>query len=282
MILRNVPATRKHVKHWQRLLQAPDVATRLFAVDKLREIDSADVAHALLPQLRHPDRKLRDETLAALRGSKSGREALLDALVEAANPDEAWFLARAQAESAGDLPAAARTRLFAQACAYQDADDRRAEPFWFLLRTADAEGTKEQIEGRAEALRKKKDYQHALAYLRLLTRDPACGAALRFEQAALAVKLSAHDPAAVARNADPALAQFSRLVQDTDFDLLGSVAKAKWLSEEDLFYLGFHFAGEGRQAKEFGKGVLELLIKRSPKSEHAKDAKRKLKSEGLA
>ena len=39
---------------------------------------------------------------------------------------------------------------------------------------------------------------------------------------------------------------------------------------------------ENRQAKEFGKGVLELLIKRAPRKELAKDARRKLKSEGLA
>ncbi len=97
----------------------------------------------------------------------------------------------------------------------------------------------------------------------------------------MGLKLSEHDTSAVARQADPSLAQFTRLVQDADFDLLGAVAKAKWLDEEDLFYLGFHFAGENRQAKAFGKGVLELLIKRAPKSERARDAKRKLKSEAL-
>src|SRR5207253_587713 len=61
MILRNVPVSRKNAKHWQRLLEAPDVATRLFAVEKVRDNVTAEVAAALLPQLRHPDRKLRDE-----------------------------------------------------------------------------------------------------------------------------------------------------------------------------------------------------------------------------
>jgi HEAT repeat protein len=282
MILRHVPVARKNVKQWQRLLEAPDVATRLFAVEKVRETDSPEVARALLPQLRHPDRKLRDEALAALRGLTAGREVLLAALLEAETVDEAWFLARSLSESAGELPARAQERLFKQACAYQDEDDRRADALWFLLRAADAEGTKERIEERALALRKKGDYAKALAYVRLLTRDPACGPQLRFEQAALGLKLSAHDTAAVARNTDASLAQFTRLLQDPAFDLLATVGKAKWLDEDDLFYLGFHFAGENRQAKEFGKGVLELLIKRAPKSQLAKDAKRKLKSEALA
>jgi HEAT repeat protein len=281
MILRNVPVSRKNAKHWQRLLEAPDVATRLFAVEKVKDSDTPEVARALVPQLRHSDRKLRDEALAALRGAASGREALFDALLETDTPDETWFLAKALGESASELPEKAHDRLFAQACAYQDKDDRRADALWFLLRAADALGTRDRIEERAEALRKKRDYAKAQSYLRLLTRDPAVGPPLRFEEAALGLKLSEHDTAAVARNADPSLAQFTRLLQNLGFDLLGAVAKAKWLDEEDLFYLGFHFAGENKQAKEFGKGVLELLIKRAPKSERAKDAKRKLKSEGL-
>jgi HEAT repeat protein len=281
MILRNLAVSRKNAKHWLRLLEAPDVAARLFAIEKVRDSDSPEVARALLPQLRHPDHKLRDEALAVLRGSAAGREALFEALLGAGSADEAWFLARALGESARELPADRRKRLFEQACAYQDAEDRRADPLWFLLRAADAEGLKEQIEERAGALRKKRDYARAATYLRLLTRDPACGPQLRFEQAALGLKLSAHDTSAVARAADPSLGQFTRLLQDPAFDLLGAVGKAKWLDEEDLYYLGFHFAGENRQAKELGKGVLELLIKRAPKSELAKDAKRKLKSEGL-
>jgi HEAT repeat protein len=282
MILRNVPVSRKNAKHWQRLLEAPDVATRLFAVDKVRDSDSPEVARALLPQLRHPDRKLRDEALAVLRGAESGRKALFEGLLNAETVDETWFLARALGESAGALPEKERGRLFEQACAYQDADDRRADALWFLLRAADAEGAKERIEERAQSLRKKREYAKAAAYLRLLTRDPACGPQLRFEQAALGLKLSGHDTSAVARNADPALTQFARLLQDPGFDLLGAVGKTKWLDEDDLFYLGFHFAGENRQAREFGKGVLELLVNRAPKSALAKDAKRKLKSEGLA
>jgi hypothetical protein len=63
--------------------------------------------------------------------------------------------------------------------------------------------------------------------------------------------------------------------------LFGHVNKAKWLDVEDLFYLGFHFAEQSHRAKEFGKQVLETVVKRSPKSDVAKQAKRKLKSEAL-
>jgi HEAT repeat protein len=281
LILKNVPVGKKNVKHWLHLLEAPDVATRRFAVAKLRDVPSAEAAQALLAPLRHPDKGLREDALEALRGSPAGRQALLDVLLEAPTVEEAWFLARAQAVSARDLPKAEHARLFAQACAYQDKEDRRAEPLWFLLREVDSGWTRDQIEERALALRKKKDYAGAMTYLRLLTRDPAVGEEVRFELAATGLKESRHDTTATARQNDLALNQFARLLQNPAFDVIGRISKAKWLDAEDLFYLGFHFAEQTHQAREFGRQVLELVVKRSPRSELGKNAKRKLKSEGL-
>jgi HEAT repeat protein len=282
LLLRKVPASRKNVKHWLGLFAAPDVAAHLLAVEKLCEVDTAQVAAALLDQLHHPDKGLRDAALAALRDLKAGREALYQALLEAETPDAAWTLARAQVEAARRWTAAQRGKVFASACKAQEADDRRADALWFVLREVDAEGLRGQLRERALALRKKQDFAGSLAYWRLLTRDPAVGPELRFELAATALKVSNHDPAAALREADPALHQFSRLLQDAAFDLIGSVRAAKFLEEGDLFYLGFHFAEQPRLAGAFGRAVLELVIERWPKSQAAKNARHKLKSEGLS
>jgi hypothetical protein len=282
LILKNVPGKKAQVKSWLRLLEAPDVATRRFAVLKLTEIDTAEVARALLPQLRHPDLALRKETLAALQGSPHGRQALLEGLLSEETTDEAWPLARALAPTASELPAAQRTRLWTEACKHHDRDDRRDEPLWFLLRQANPGWTRDQIEQRALDLRKKKKYAESLSYWRLLTRDPSCSEDLRFEQAATGLKVSDHDTTALTRQGNPFLSQFARLLQDAGFDLPGHVSGAKWLDVEDLYYLGFHFAGEKGSARKFGQQVLELVVKKSPRSELGKSAKRKLKAEGLA
>ena len=50
---------------------------------------------------------------------------------------------------------------------------------------------------------------------------------------------------------------------------------------EDLFYLGFHFVEGDRSEREFGAQALRLLLKRSPRSKIAKDARSKLRSAGL-
>jgi hypothetical protein len=49
-----------------------------------------------------------------------------------------------------------------------------------------------------------------------------------------------------------------------------------------LFYLGFHFIERMKEERDFGADVLRLLIRRSPKTKLAKDAKNKLRSQGLS
>ena len=191
------------------------------------------------------------------------------------------MLARAQAPFAVDFAAKLRSQLLAQACRWLDDSDRRAEPLFFLLREGDARQVRDWTEERGIALRKKKKYAGALAYFRLLTRDPACGEVVRFEATGCALKLSNHDLAADARNADPALHQFGALLHRHETEPIRMVEKAKWLDADDLLYLGFHFAEGARAEKEFGSQVLKLIIKRSPRSKQARDARSKLRSQGL-
>ncbi|MCI0683525.1 MAG: HEAT repeat domain-containing protein [Gemmataceae bacterium] len=281
MLLKQVPPGRKHAKHWLTLLEAPDVAARRFAVEKLQGVDSKEVAAGLADQASHPDRGLRDDAMNTLRGFAAGRQALLDKLFATVSHDDCWTIARSIAPAARELAKPQRARIFAEACRHHDAGDRLANPLWFLLREIDHDGLRDQIEAKALALRQKKKYAEALSFLRLLTQDPACSEDIRFELAATGLKLSNHDLSVDARNNEPSLQQFSRLLQNPAFDLTGRIAKAKWLDADDLFYLGFHFAEQTHRPREFGKEVLERVIERSPKSEIAKQAKRKLKSEAL-
>jgi HEAT repeat protein len=281
MLLKGVPVSDRQLPDWLALLDAPDVAVRRAALEKLGDRDTPEVAAALLRQLRHPDRGLRDEALARLARLAEGRQALARALLEAGSPDDAWTLARSQERFAGDYDAPLRDEVFARACTYLDAGDRRADALLHLLRTANAAELRDRIEERALALRKKKQYDRALTYLRLLTRDPACAAPTRLEQAGCALKLSGRDLSQEARAADPCLQEFARLVHNHEAETLAFVTGAKWLEPEELFYLGFHFAEKERQEKKFGGEVLRLVVQRSPRAKIAKDARSKLRSEGL-
>jgi len=281
LILRGVPVGERTWHDWLPLLDAADPAARQFAMDKLHDRDNAEVAVALVRQLSQPDRSVREQALARLSKLEHGRKALSDELLAAESADEAWALARAQSPFARDQAAGLRSELFSRACRYLEAGDRRADALLFLLREGDPADLRDRIEDRALALRKKKNFATALTYLRLLTRDPACSEAVRFEAAACALKLSNHHPAADSRAADPALHQFAALLHRHETDPLVFVQKARWLDPADLFYLGFHFSEGGRQEKELGRNVLQLVVRRSPRGKLAKDARSKLRSEGL-
>jgi hypothetical protein len=281
LMLQAVPVTDRALGDWLPLLEAPDLAARRFAMDKLAGKDTAELAAALLRQLRHPDRGLREEAVKRLSQMKHGREALAQALLQAEAVEECWSLARAQAPLAGEYTPALRERIFQQACTYLENGDRRADALLFLLRELDARALRDQLEERATAWRKKKNYALALVYLRLLTRDPACAESVRFDLAACGLKLSDQNLNVESRTADPALQQFARLIHNHEVDPRERLKQAKYLGAEDLFYLGFHFVEGDKQERDFGAHVLEMVIKRSARSKLAKDAKSKLRSAGL-
>jgi len=172
--------------------------------------------------------------------------------------------------------------VFARACEALEAGDRRTDAFLFLLRAADAAETRDRLENRALALRKKKDYARALVYLRTVARDPACGLAVRLELAACGLKVSRQDLSAEARASDAALEQFARLMHTQATEVGAYVQKASWLDASDLLYLGFHFAEREGVEKKFGGEVLHLVIKRSPRTKVGQNAKSKLRSAGLS
>jgi HEAT repeat protein len=283
LLLKAAPVAERALPEWLTLLDAPDVAVRRLGMDKVGDRDSATVAAALLKQIGHADAALRREALACLGRLGEGRKALLGALLESGSADQLWTLARTLEPIVRQQGADMRGPIRERAEKYIEAGDRRADPLLYLLRETDAEGLRDRLHERAVALRKKKDYATALAYLRLLGRDPAVGPAIRLELAACGLKVSAHDLAAEQRHSDPCLQQFAALVHSHAEELTDFLAKATWLDAEDLFHLGFHFAEQNpRQEREFGGRVLELLVKRSPRSKLARDAKSKLKREGLA
>jgi hypothetical protein len=279
MMLQHQTVSERTLSDWLGLFAAADVAARRLALDKLAGYDSPAIAAALLSEMAHPDRAYREAVLARLAAMAAGQKALQAALLDAATADAAWSLARALTPFLKDFSKAHLDKVFAQACQFLDAGDRRAEPLLFILREADAAGLRERLEEKALAGRKKKDYEKALSYLKLLARDPAIGFALRFELACCGLKLSNKELAA--RGNDPCLGQFAHLIQGYEGELTKALDKAKWLEPDDLFYLGFHFIEKDGAPRKFGGFVLQLLLKRSPKSKVAKDAKAKMKASGI-
>lgn len=282
LLVRGLPANARTLRHFLRLLKAPEAAARLAALEHLGTIDRAEVVAALLEQLSHLDESVRSKALDCLAELRRGRRALATALLKASDPDAAWSLARWQAPFAAKYPAETRQQLLAQACQYLDADDRRADALLFLLREADGQWLRTRLAQRATGHRKKGDDQRALRYFRILLRDPDCADAVRFEAAATALRASPKDLSPEARAADGCLSQLAALVGRQTLDVPKLLAKTPWLDAEDLFYLGFHFVERRGMDQRFGVEVLRLLSKRFPRSKRVKEAVNKLRAHGVA
>ena len=105
---------------------------------------------------------------------------------------------------------------------------------------------------------------------------------MRFELAACGLKLSEQNLAAEYRASDQSLQQLARLAHTHEQPPMDRIKAAKWLSPDDLFYAGFHFAESSeRQERELGGALLQLVQDRSPKTKLAKDAKTKQRAAGL-
>ncbi len=103
VLLKDLPVGERAAAEWLTLLQAADVAVRRLAMDKVGDRDTAEVADALLQQIDHPDRSLRDGALARLTQLKQGQKALTTALLEAESSEKAWLLARCRRRSPANI-----------------------------------------------------------------------------------------------------------------------------------------------------------------------------------
>jgi len=175
-------------------------------------------------------------------------------------------------------PEAWMDELFPVAAAHIEAGaDQRANPVLFAMREGSTAGLRDRLDKRATALVKKKEFEKAHQFHRVLARDPAIGFPIRLGMAACGLKVSSKDLDDTARGHDHSLHDFAIVAAADQAAVLAHLEKTPWLDAEDLYYLGFHFA-ESSGLREFGGEVLKLLIKKYGKTKLASSAKNKLKS----
>jgi HEAT repeats len=280
MMLNKVPVVERMTEDWAKLFAAPDMAARRLAIEKLGDRDTPTVADALMAQMNHPDRNLADMARKKLAKLEHGRQRLAQAVLDAKTSEETWQLARSVSSFSGSFSVKVRADIFAHACQYIETGDNRVDPLLFLLREGDPAALRDQLFEQAVNKRKKKDYEAALKYLRFLTRDPSSGYPIRLEAAMCGLKKSAKDISTESRMNDYCLRHFEQCLSNNAPDTIKQIEKAKWLDENDFYYLGFHFVEKIGAEREFGITMLKLVIKANPRAKLAGNAKNKLKSCG--
>ena len=207
---------------------------------------------------------------------------MLEKLGKVSTADDAWNVVKLLKPHAERFAKDAKKKLAARCLDLLEKNDPRVPAYTWLLRNVDAAGFNAQIAEAGEDLRQRKKFAAAVQSLRQLANTEFFNATVRYQLSFSGLKTSPKDLSPGRRGEDPCLRGFTALLRDPSFKLFDCLAKdRKLLEPEDLFYLGFHFAESplGHE-QQFSKQVFDLLIKTWPKSEQAKAAKNKLKTEG--
>ena len=266
----------------QKLTKAPNAEVRRFAVRKLGFQPGKNVVGQMMEWLDDPDQEVRDIAARALCHIEDAAKPLLDKLAKAVEPDAAWQLAKLLKPHAEHLAPAARKKLAERCFELLAKSDPRADAHIWLLRNIDAAGFNAQLAEAGEEFRQGKKFASAVQCLRMVANTELFTAQVRYQLSFSGLKTSPKELSPARRAEEPCLRGFGLLLRDVTFKLFDHLAKDKKLLEpEDMFYLGFHFAESplGHE-RSFSDQVFDLLIKTWPKSEQAKAARNKRKTEG--
>lgn len=246
----------------------------LLAVDKLQAHGGAGAATTLVDVVLHADRPVAERAAVALADNKDATEPALAAMLTAKDIDRARLLAELMVPRAKDLKKAAVKKV-QDAVVERLADDGRGyEACLSLARAADPEGTAVALRELAAKLKKQKKEERAQHALILLSHTDGATADDRLRLALVALKKSRLDPSPPARARDEAIKLLNEI--SGDVDVARELKRDKSVTEDQLFYLGFHFTEEG---DPLGQELLQEVIARSPRSKLGKAAKNKLKLE---
>lgn len=246
----------------------------LLAVDKLQAHGGAGAAATLVDVVLHADRPVAERAAVALAANQHALEPALAAVLTANDIDRARLLAELVVPRAKELKKPQQKKVLDAVVARLADDGRGYEACLSIARAADAEGTAEALRELAAKLKKQKKEERAQHALILLSHTDGATADDRLRLAVAALKKSRLDPSPPARARDEAIKLFHDISGDVDVGR--ELKRDKSVTDEQLFYLGFHFTEDG---DPLGEELLQEVIARSPRSKLGKAAKNKLKLE---
>lgn len=268
----------------QKLTNSKNASVRRFAVRKLGFQKGKKIVAQMLEWLADADQEVRDIASRALCHIEDAAQPLLEKLAKAAKPDEAWAIVKLVKPHAERLATAGKKKIVERCFDLLEKNDPRSEPYIWLLRNTDAAAFNAHLAAAGEDFRKRKKFAAAVHCLRLLASTEMFTPQVRYQLSFSGLKTSPKDLSPARRYEEPCLRGFGALLRDPSFKLFDLLAKDKKLLEpEDAYYLGFHFAESplGHERK-FSEQVFELLKDNWPRSEQAKAAKNKLKTESAS
>ena len=263
----------------QLLEKSPHFTVHIHVFERLRGTNRAEVAGAIIPFLSDSRFRVREAAESALRQLPAGIEALFAVLTDSDDLD----VTQRVNSVLRDFPQETRRKYLDRAVtrllALFDRKDVRYKSFLEFIRGVDPDPLRSKIYQKAKRLKASKSrtkWAQIANYLQLLWENQLITPDGRylFAVALLAQSPQRLDPAA--RRADLGLRVIRALIYDSYEELLRKLLADRDLGAEEYFYLGFHFSEEKEQVGEFGRALLEHVLKKYPRSKLAPQAESKL------
>ncbi|MBI2900809.1 MAG: HEAT repeat domain-containing protein [Planctomycetes bacterium] len=248
-------------------------AVRVAAIRALGALGTPEAAGALAKALGSGDREVSDAAAGSLRSNAAFVPALLKALASEADLARAWKIADVVRSVPGALAARGRKALTAQCLSLLEKRDERYRLFFEILRTLCLDDLRAALLRHGRDRMRRKKFEEAEAFLRLLEPDDLATPEALTSLAVTRLKQ---------RKSDSAMALLAKVLHASDFALVEALdADRALLGAADLLHVGFRFIERQGAEREFGAGVMKLIVRRCGSSREAQVAKQKLKTQGI-
>lgn len=262
------------------LLGNRHTGVRVFAMDKLANLDSPANAELIMGFLSASDQDLKEAALEALSRMPSAVNIILKTIDESPAALRAQDMIRILSHHKNRIPPdKARTRI-KKMLGLRGKGDKRFELGWEALKQLRPDVLQAEILKIADKAFSAGDFITAATHLGLLDRGGLLTPDLRYRLMLAMLKTSEKSRSRSSRAADPALEHAARLLIENPRDFKARLLAEEILTDEDCLYLGFHFSERLNEERRFGADLLRHVATQWPRRQSAKNARQKLQLEG--
>gem|GEM_PF-1548609 len=262
------------------LLRNRHHGVRIYAIGKLASLDSPANAQLILEFLSASDQALKEAVVEALSRMPSAVNIILKAVDESLGQIRTQDMVRILSSHHNRItPERARNRV-KKMLELNSRGDRHFDTHWEALKSLRPDILQAEILKIADTAFDASDFARAKANLELLDRGGLLTPELRYRLMLASLKTSEKSRSRSGRASDPTLEHAATILAKNPKEFKQKLLAEKILTDEDYFYLGYHFSERLNEERRFGADLLRHVLTRWPRRQSARAAKQKLQIEG--
>ncbi len=279
-VLMRIKPRREDGERLKALLKSSHPGVVAYALRALGQIDNKTNAEQVLDFLSRPEVAIRDAAAETLRSMPSAVHAILKRLDSVPDPNRASELVKILESHANRIKPDKAREMAQRMFELHAQGDEHYQLYRSALRHLRSDVLLAEVRSRAEKARQRKDFAGVRDCLKLLDHTELLDSELLFQLTIAKLKTSRKDRSRSFRQSDYCLEHISTLLHEDPKGFKRRFLAERFLDDEDLLYVGFHFSERLNQERRFGADILRYVIKKWSRRQTAQVARQKLQVEG--